>query len=40
MAQMFGWFGEYQYYGPGADLQIGKELNPHLKTFAAYLAQK
>jgi len=37
LAEMFGWFNEFTYYGPHADLSLGKKINPKLKTWEEYL---
>lgn len=33
LANMFAWFDEFTYFGPGADIEAGKRLVPNLKTF-------
>jgi len=37
LAQMFGWFNEYTYYGPNTDLSLGRKANPELKTFEQFV---
>lgn len=37
LAEMFGWFDEFTYHGPGADLEIRKKVNPNVKTWQQYL---
>jgi uncharacterized protein YbjT (DUF2867 family) len=37
LADMFGWFNEFTYFGPHADLSLGKKANPHLKGFEEWL---
>jgi hypothetical protein len=38
MAEMFGWFAEYGYYGTkNPDLAIGRKLNPKMKSWADWL---
>ena len=37
MENMFGWFGEYHYYGPNADYSLQNKVNPNAKTWAEWL---
>jgi len=37
MADMFGWFNEFTYYGPDVDLSLAKKANPHVKSFEEWL---
>jgi len=37
LAQMFGYFNEYTYFGPHYDINLGKKLNPKLKTWEEWL---
>jgi hypothetical protein len=38
MAQMFGWFVDFGYFGSKhPDLQLGKKLNPNLKTWKEWI---
>mmetsp|Transcript_13012 Transcript_13012/g.17875 ORF Transcript_13012/g.17875 Transcript_13012/m.17875 type:complete len:294 (+) Transcript_13012:149-1030(+) len=37
MEHMFGWFGEFTYYGPNADYSLQKKVNPNAKTWADWL---
>jgi len=37
LAQMFGWFRDYTYFGPNADLEIGRKVHPGLKTWKEWL---
>jgi len=37
LADMFGWFDEFTYYGPEADLESGKKLYPNLVSFESWV---
>jgi hypothetical protein len=38
LAEMFGWFNEYTYFGKRKDMiELGKKLNPNIKTWKEYL---
>lgn len=32
MADMFGWFNDYTYYGPLVDINVGKRLYPGMNS--------
>jgi len=36
-ADMFGWMDEFGYFGPEADLELGRKVLPKPKTFSQFL---
>lgn len=38
LAQMFGWFNEYTYFGPEVDINAGAKLYPNMRKFADWVS--
>jgi uncharacterized protein YbjT (DUF2867 family) len=40
IAEMFSWFDEYGFFGPGGNITSGKKIHPNMTSFADWLQQE